>query len=261
MGYRRSHSQLAQYTRCSEQFRLKRFVKGLPQQPAAWLAVGSAFHTAYEQWEINDRTQQISDLFETEYPLEIERLKEQQPDLNWWGSAPNVKSIERDIELRGAAGVKQAVSYQDSCEQSDWKILRFPNGDLALELKFEIMLGVVSVLGYIDTLLEWPDGRVTVRDLKTGNKGDPDNRQLGLYRAAAKKMWNVDLTNGEYWYTKLGASGGWVDLRRYSDSLLEDYYVQVDKAINQQIFIPNPGKACGMCDVRTWCREIGTDPR
>lgn len=259
MGYRRSVSQLTGFTRCSEAFRLQRFVKDLPVRPAAWLAVGSAMHTAYEFWENMGRVGKLVDIFYTDYNVEIEALKRKQPDLAWWMKRPNVKTVEKDIELYRGIGVQQAEAYQVHCLNSKWRVLRDDDDNPMIEVPFSIDLGGVEVIGKIDSIIEWPDGRLSIRDLKTGNKGDvSDDRQLGVYREAARQQLGIDLIWGEYWFLKDG-TGRPVDLRRYTTTYLTDLFKAVDQAINEKLFLPNPGKHCQLCDRRPWCREKGLE--
>lgn len=266
MTYRRSVSQLTSWTRCGEAFRLSRMVKGLPKRPAAWLAVGSAMHTAYELWENTNRTLNLADQFKVDYATEIADLKRQQPDLAWWMKAPNMgragESVEdtilRDIQIRGEAGAKMAEEYQLHCEQAKWSLWRDEDGNPAIEVPFSVQLGGTEVIGKVDSILEWPDGRLSIRDLKTGNVGGvSDNRQLGTYRAAINMTLGLDIIWGEYFFTKTGKSSGMHDLRRYTEEYLGDQYSKLDKAVDSGLFLANPGKHCELCDRKPWCREMG----
>jgi len=255
--YTRSVSQLKSYTRCGQAYFLERMVRPrLPEAPAAWTALGSAFHAAYEGWELTSRQQPLADWFDRAYEMEISKLKERQPDLSQWLKRPNVRTVERDIELYAEIGRKQAEAYQEHCEEAGWVLYELPNGLPALEVSFEINLGGVPVRGTIDSILEWPDGRVTVRDLKTGNV-EEDNRQLGLYRHVAIEQFGLDLRWGEFWYTKRGVSGGWVDLTRYTKEYLTEVYEALDRGIDNRVFLARPGSHCEMCGVKPYCPEKG----
>lgn len=51
-----SFSSFSQYSRCGEQFRLKRIDKvDVPERPASWTIFGNAYHKAVEEWELSDR--------------------------------------------------------------------------------------------------------------------------------------------------------------------------------------------------------------
>lgn len=246
----RSVSQLKSYTRCSEQYRLNRTLD-LPASPAAWTAVGTAFHEAYEQWEMNGRDVRLADLAEAYYHEVIASYKELQPDLWKWTRAPRVKDTQKDIDLRGLNLVEQAIAYEAECREGDYTVEM-------VEYGFEVVVGGVNLRGKVDGILKWSDGNYTIRDVKTGAIGDKDNRQLGLYAYAVNKLLSLNITYGEYWYTKFGKSGGWVDLSRYTYDYLADQYVKLNWAITSDIYLPNPGKACQMCDVKSYCREFGS---
>lgn len=245
----RSVSQLKSFTRCGEQYRLNRTLD-LPESPAAWTAVGTAFHEAYEQWEHDDRDVLLADLADEYYREVIASYKELQPNLSRWTKAPRVKDTQKDIDLRGANLHEQAVAYEAEVREGDYEVTM-------VEYPFEEVIGGVNIRGKVDCILKWGDGRYTIRDLKTGAIGDTDNRQLGLYGYVVNNILGLDVTYGEYWYTKFGKSGGWVNLSRYTKDYLEDQYGKLDTAIEQEIYLPAPGKACQMCDVKSWCREFG----
>lgn len=262
---RRSVSQLNSFTSCGERYRLERLVKGLPERPAAWTAVGTAFHSAYEQWELSERVGPLlAERFEEQYSQVIAGYRDAQPDEKWWVKTPNVKTVGRDIELRLEHGLKQATAYQEMCETSDWIPWTTPEGKPAVEVPFRVRFGAVEILGYVDLIKEWPDGLLTLEDTKTGNKDNVNNRQLGLYTYAMNLIYGLDIVKAEYWYTKLGASGGYVavgDNSRYTLEYLSDQYTKLDYGIGNRLFLANPGKQCGMCSVLPFCREMGSDPR
>jgi putative RecB family exonuclease len=254
----RSVSQFNTFSRCGEAYRLERTGLGLPKRPAAWTALGSAFHEAYETWERTNRELLLDFLFLDYYWAWIDKLQERQPNQALWQKTPNVKTVERDIELRAEAGAKQANAYQQHCEQSKWKLMKFPDGTLALELRFELMFGDTQIMGYIDKVEVWDtnDGpQSIIVDLKTGNKENTTNWQLGTYSLALRELFNTDVRLGQMWYTKLGTGSGYIDLTRYTRDYLHDQYTKLDFSINNNLFLVNPGKQCQMCSVKPWCRE------
>lgn len=253
----RSVSQWKSYSRCPEAFRLERMVSPRPPEaPAAWTALGSAFHEAYEAWELDSRRVPLATFFDHSYELQIDALKLKQPDFGQWMKRPNVKTVERDIELYAEIGRKQAEAYQEHCEIAGWTLFELPNELPALEVSFEIDFDGVVVRGTIDSILEWPDGRVSVRDLKTGN-AEEDYRQLGVYRYVAVEQFGLDLQWGEYYFTKRGVSSEWQDLKRYSRAYLSEAFAELERGISNRVFLPRPSSACGMCGVKPWCREKG----
>lgn len=258
MGHRRSVSQLNSFTGCGERYRLERKVQGLPEMPAAWTAVGIAMHSAYEGWERAGRKGfTLAQRFLVGYDLEIQALQEKQPDQHWWSKTPTVKSVDQDIKLRREHGIKQADAYEESCRGSAWQVLRLPDGELALEIPVDVMFGGTRVVGYVDKVEQWPDGSLVAVDIKTGNKGNPTNRQLGFYKFGLKNKFDLDIKLGQFWYTKLGYGSSYVDLSRYTLEYLTDQYTKLDDAIEREHYLANPGPHCGMCAVKQWCREMG----
>ena len=256
----RSISQLNSLSDCGERYRLERTVPGLPVRPAAWTVVGTAAHTAYEVWEKTDRVMDLSELFFQHYTEEIAVQQTRQPDAKLWVKTPNVKTVERDIDLRLEHGVKQMRALQEHCEQSEWRVAEI-GGKKAIEVPLEVTFGDVLVLGHVDVVLEWPDGKLSARDWKTGHKKGTKNRQLGFYKLGLNEKYGLDIRFGDFFFTKLGDSGGYVDLSRYTRDYLHDQFTKLNRIIEEGLYLANPGEHCDLCTVKFWCREMGTPPK
>lgn len=229
----------------------------LPQRPAAWLALGTSFHEAAAQWEISGRDLDFEGLFFDLYDRDISILKDSQPDMDMW-MKPFRSKIEKDIDLRRAAGAKMVANYIEDCEDAEWEIAVI-NGAPAVEIEFSVDLGGIEVVGFIDRILWWPeDGVYTVRDDKTGNR-EKRNIQLGVYTYAANALFDLGVKQAEYWYAKDRGSSGWVATKRYTFDYLSDIYAKLDRSIEERLFIPNPGDRCDLCSVQAYCREMGTE--
>ncbi len=257
-----SVSQLSSYSRCPMAFKLQKFDK-VPDPPAAWLTKGQAVHRILEDWELRGRPSayDFNVAYEEEWTNELTRQKLQHPDLSTWVKTPRVKTTERDLELRKAEGLNEVITYINRAQaESDlWEVLRLTNGRLTLELPFTIDFGEFDVIGRIDVLQRWKaDGSITVADYKSGSDRGEAYRQLGTYRVGLMETYGIDVTYGNYWYTKLDRSSGWIDLTRYTKDYLKDQYTQLDTAIANNIFIPAPEKdKCKLCGVRPYCPEMG----
>jgi len=250
----RSISQLKTFRRCGEAYRLQRVTDVKRSVPAAWTIKGHAFHSAYETWEQYDRHSSLAGLFEDHWDEQYAISVGEEPDLERWTKTPRVTTTERDLELRRRDGIQEAEVYQEHCEIAEWKLLWVADTPM-VEVAGEITLGNITVKYGIDCVLVWPDGTVTLRDIKTGNR-EVDSTQLGVYRLALKKNYDIDVNWGEFWYTKDGGNRE-VNLARYTEDYLTDQFVKLDKAITSGIYLANPGKNCEMCDVKEWCREMG----
>jgi hypothetical protein len=254
--------------RCGEAFAISRGFRGPrpPKRPAPWTGLGIALHDAFQKWEELDREGDVISLFETAYDDWVEESLQKQPNLDLWVLPPNTKSTKNGIANYRKRGVEKDVPlYRDRCLEAEWEILRMADGSKALELEFELLFenhngfgNKIPVKGYIDRLLYYPSlDRVVVEDLKTGSPDDDlDYRQLDLYSLAAKEIYNVNLTHGRYWYTKLDRPGEWRELNKTREHLEEAYNV-TDQIIYDQLFLARPGKHCGLCEVRPFCGEVG----
>jgi putative RecB family exonuclease len=256
-GFRRSVSQLHRWLDCSEAYYLERMHKPkLPQRPAAWLALGTSFHEAAAQWEISGRQLDLKALFFDLYDRDISMLKDKQPDESMW-MKPFRSKVSADIDNRKAAGGKMVDNYIEDCEDAQWSIATV-DGKPAVEIEFSIELGGIEVIGFIDRVLVWPNGSITIRDDKTGNR-EKRTLQLGVYTLAMNKMFDLGVKQAEYWYAKDRGSSGFIPMKRYTESYLTDVFVTLDKSIEQRLFLPNPGDRCDLCSVYDYCREMGTE--
>jgi hypothetical protein len=185
-------------------------------------------------------------------------LQEEQPDLRMWMKPPR-STIENDIKNRRKAGAKMMTNYVEDALAGEWEVCTLPMLDdqSAVETDFELQLGDVTVVGSIDLILWWPEQQTyTVRDLKTGNR-EKREYQLGVYTLAARELFDLDISYGEYWYAKDRGSSGFLPMGRYTREYLTDIYATLDKAIDNRIFLPKPGAQCDLCPVMDYCREKG----
>lgn len=254
----RSLSQYKKYADCSEQYRLTYIDKVGSFTPAAWLAQGTAFHAAVEGWEESGRSPQfdISRTFQVAYDAEIERFKFSQPDLKKWSHSFKT-TTENDIENRRDLGLKQLQNYVDFSEEDKFVIKDIDDYTLAVEVAFEINIGGVLVKGAIDQILLLPDG-VEVRDLKTGNR-EQTYLQLGVYAYVVETIFGWPVKKASYYYAKDNkvVTLSEKELSRYNEEYLSYLFTTLEKGIENNIFLPNPGDSCLFCPVRDYCREMG----
>lgn len=261
MADHRSVSQLLKYSRCGEEYRLTYIDKKNPFRPAAWLAQGTAFHSAVQGWEESGRSPQfdIGQAYLLVFDSEIESFKLRQPDLKQWLKSPR-STTEDDISVRRLRGVEQLRNYVSFAEANDFALKDIDDYTLGIEIPFEVEIGGVLIKGAIDQILMLPDG-VEVRDLKTGNR-ESANIQLGVYTLAVEKIFGWPVVRASYYYAKdnkivvLSRK----DLDRYSEEYLGELFGALNRGIENKVFIPNPGPACMLCPVLDYCREMGSNP-
>ncbi|MGH8879531.1 MAG: PD-(D/E)XK nuclease family protein [Stackebrandtia sp.] len=191
------------------------------------------------------------------YDVEIAECREIEPDESLWLRGPRVSTV-RDIDRRRETGIEFVRAYMDEAAAGEWQIWTLPDGSPGIEAEFRVDLGGVAVKGFIDQILYWPKYQtVTVRDLKTG-RSVATALQLGTYAQAVKLTWGAEVEWGDFWYARKAASGGMVNLARYSHEYLSALFGQLRDGIAAGVFLPNPSESCAItCGVRRACREMG----
>lgn len=254
-----SVSRLNAYTECPQRYYLERVHEPrLPRRPAAWTARGNAVHDAVMFWEQGSRQDDLVPLALKLYDIEIEKAKAEQPDEKMWMISPRVKSISNDITYRREDTEKQAKWYQEYAEKSEWTPWELPDGMLAVEVPFEVIVSdaLSPVPGQIDMIREWPDGTLEITDVKTGKDRGRDF-QIGIYRFIAQKIFDIEIDYGRYIYSKLERESSPVNLRRYDQDYVTWLFSGLSEGIDRGLFLPNPGEQCKLCTVSPWCPEKG----
>lgn len=251
----RSVSQHNTYHRCPYQYYLERIEKA-PKRPASWLSQGLAVHKAMELWETSNRTLTLEELdaeYDKEFKTSISELCEDEPNLDkWFGSGPYgpVEDIERRYEL-GRNQVKALVNY--CLSRPEEVIWTTPDGKRAIELPFEATLGEVTVIGFIDQILETPKG-LLVRDIKTGAKPG-DSFQLATYAEAIHQIYGIDIGRGDYLMGKTGRPSRVTLITKDMKQNVHTRFAELEENIQEGIFPPEPDdNKCFMCSVAEACQ-------
>jgi hypothetical protein len=251
--YTRSFSQLKAYTKCGEAFYLERFKRAdLPRRPAAWTILGISIHETIMAWEASDRTLDVYDFFDASYEAlaAVEWLK--QPEEKYWILPPRTNSVRNSIQNYKKRGFEQLEKYLEQVEDSPWEIS-------SMERPFQIDLDGITVKGAVDRILFFPGcDEYIVEDLKSGSPDDEDDkRQLAFYAFIAREQWDIPVTKGRYWYTKVDRPSSTENLERFGKKFWVETFKKLDSGINQQLFLPSPGKHCFLCSVKPWCSTQG----
>lgn len=223
--------------------------------------LGTVLHEVFVYWEQSERQIDVCQEFLIRYDECVDAELEKQPDKSMW-QRPQSYSWDKSIQhYRDRGFEKDVPEYRQRCIEGEWEILELPDGSKALELPFTLDLDGIEVRGALDRIQWWPKlGLPALEDLKTGTPDDEaDARQLGLYALAAQEVYDIDLNQGRYWFTKLDRPSPWVDLKRYTREYLTQSFKTLDLAIASGIYLPHPGKQCGNCGVKKFCREMGSE--
>lgn len=259
---RRSASQLESFLRCPEAYRLERIAKA-PQNQAAWLTQGIAFHDCIEKWERTGRIfplEEVLKWFDAAWDKTLGEQLDKAPDVRWWLTGGR-KDPQKDIDDRYNLGREQVKGYIEYAlaTADQWWIYQPAPDMYAVEVEFDLMLNGVRVVGYIDQLVEWASGQITVRDLKTGTKIPATPRQLGIYRIAAKHTLDLDIDWGDFYMCKNNAPTKPYALDKYTPERVGRWFRNLDAAVTDGLYTPNPGDHCRICAVERFCDLLGKD--
>jgi RecB family exonuclease len=185
-------------------------------------------------------------------------MQKAEPDLDRWRTGTPKTKGGVDATRRRQRGAEQVAAYIGYRRGDPFEIWESPDGP-AVELEFRVELGGVEVLGYIDQVLEAPDGSLRVRDIKTGTKLPESAFQLGVYAEAVEQMYGVRPAFGDFFMCKNNAPTSAFDLRAYTTERLGRWFARLDRAVSVGAFIPNPGDACRTCGVARFCDAVGSD--
>lgn len=250
----RSVSQYNTFTRCGYRYYLER-VERAWQRPASWLSQGTAVHAAMEAWEKSDRKISDTDLVDTyqsEFINSIDEQAKETPNFDYWfGSGPYNGRV--DIERRFGLGEEQLKGLIAWAEaHPEEKVWITPDGNPAIEQEFEVEMGGVTVKGFIDLILETPDGLV-VRDYKTGATPG-DTFQLAVYSEAMRIKYGVLINQGDYMMGKTGKPTFPYKITDDDRADVHKRFEWLEEQIQNENYEANPSKKnCVMCSVRTSC--------
>lgn len=260
---RRSVSQYTSFAQCGEAVRLQKIAKA-PSRPACWFLQGSASHHAIEAYENSGREMSANeavDRFEDHYDADVAATLLKWPDWDAWMTGGRKKS-EQDMLDRKVLGAHQVREYIRYAEENvaNWRII-------ASEVKFEIDINGVDVLGYIDQIAQWADGSIEVRDLKGGSTIPGSAFQLGVYGLAAEEYMGVKPAKASFIKLAKLKSGNTKerptielthDLEPWTRELIGQMFRDFDKAERQGLYLPNPQDGCERtCGVAQYCTIPG----
>jgi DNA helicase-2/ATP-dependent DNA helicase PcrA len=135
--------------------------------------------------------------------------------------------------------------------------LREASEPVWLERSFSFAIGDHHLRGRIDRVDKRPDGAYELIDYKTGESSPAsklsEDLQLALYRVAAREAWQLEATQGAYWYV---LSDQRVEVEPAADDAerVERTVLDVAGGIEAQDFEPRPSfEICSWCDYRLIC--------
>ena len=173
------------------------------------------------------------------------------------GRVSKDKPNKEDLNFWREEGVRHVEAYVAWLDNSGWQIWTLPDGRKAIEVALEIQIGGVPIKLVIDAIYDTGNGVLMIVDYKTGSRTPISGLQLGLYATALEKAYGFRIQLGAYYMTRKGVLSDPVNLDKYTEDVLSSLYQQLNSAILEEIFIPNPGTHCVSCGVRESCYLMG----
>jgi RecB family exonuclease len=213
-----------------------------------------------EEWEraFRDLTElELKEIYYESFDSEILKYKEVQPDLSKWLTMGRTR-IQTDIDNRRERGWTQFQTYQRRAMEEPWKVWELPDGSPAVEVSFNVNLGEgLIVRGYVDIVKDWGGDRLTVNDLKTGNR-EKSSLQLGVYKVALNEVFGTDVKDGSFYYAKDDTYSKTFDLSVWSEEYLREKFEAMERGIDNRVFIANVGDFCGLCPAKAQCPDYNS---
>lgn len=262
----RSVSQESSYSDCGLRYRLER-VDGRKEAPAFWNAGGRAFHSAIEFYERHRAEgdfdlitpEKIGAVFIAQYGTELAESHGIEPDESAWRVA---KKGTEAREWWLVNGYKMCVDYVNKQPEDrgyevldvPWMAESFQEYRPALELRFELDVDGVLVVGFMDQAFMFVNGDVLVQDLKTGARVPGDTFQLGVYAHALQRCFGVECVWGSYWMARKAVQTPPVRLMELHpwDQVVYRFHT-MDRAEKAGIYLPRVSSFCNSCGMRPVC--------
>lgn len=250
-----SYSALSTWLECGWKYYLTRILQ-TEEKPSWWLVGGSAVHTATERLDkqllssgvVNE---DFDGLFQAAWLEELTKtIESSTTDVSQWSAASRGKEDDKWWSKQGPKMVEAWAHWRGT--QESWSLWHTPEGQPAVELELNLMLGGVPVKMIIDRVMQNEHGELMVLDLKTGSTAPKHHLQLAFYAAGIDQMFGERPRWGAYWMARSGSTSPLFDLTNLSTDKIIDMVVKFEKARHQQVFLPNFA-SCSMCGVKMAC--------
>lgn len=260
-----SFSQLSEYSRCSKAYQLRR-KQAAPTKPAAWLVGGSAVHAAIEAANYNileGKPVELDATWKEAWDTTLQEFLAKHPDPSEYRTAGR-KTKEtpngHDLDWWQENGPAHVQAWLDFAQQHNWKPASF-DGVPAIEFDIASVYGwgddTFLIKGFVDAVMQQPDGTFVLVDYKTGARPVSTTQQLGLYACSMERLGMPRPKYGAYFMTRTASFGTFHNLDQYTVNYFDDLFSRLAEGVNQQIFLPYVGDHCRICDVSEACFAYG----
>lgn len=248
-GYR-SYSQLTEWMKCGESYRLSRRV-GIKERPSWWLPGGTAFHNTTERYDLGTLTNgSITQTWAEEWDRAVQAQADNAPegyrDTSTWRAAGRGKE---GAEFWLISGPKWCEDYADWRDFSALQLV-----EAGVEAEVNAVLGGVRVRMFVDRIFVDANGQALIVDLKTGASKQPSTLQLGTYKVGIAKTTGLDAEWGAFYDARKGELLPPMRLDQWTEASVGGLFATFDEQENAGQYLPNIGFHCqSMCSMREWC--------
>ena len=212
-----------------------------------------------------DAVSDLADLWRQEWDKEYQSTlnETRMPEDQWRtaGRATKEKPNGEDLDWWQTDGLRQLEGYVKWLDQNPtWRVLAFPNGDLAAEWGATVTLGNVPVKFFIDAIyVDTSTGELIIVDYKTGSRKPESSMQLGLYATLVEKVHGIRPQLGGYFMTRKGELAAPDILDRWTEAFFKRFFADVQFGINENLYLPSVSSMCSGCSVNRYCAAYGGD--
>ncbi len=244
-GLALSASDIGLYRTCPLKYKFAR-VFSIPQEPTINQRFGILIHNVLERFHSEEMRSRAGGAEDGSKPGTLDRL---------------LNLLEAGWRRTGFGASDDELQYRDravaALARYHERHVREASQPVWLERSFSFAIGDHHLRGRIDRVDKRPDGAYELIDYKTGESSAAsklsEDLQLALYRVAAREAWQLEATQGAYWYV---LSDQRVEVEPAPDDAerVERTVLDVAGGIEAQDFEPRPSfEICSWCDYRLIC--------
>jgi len=244
-GLALSASDIGLYRTCPLKYKFAR-VFSIPQEPTINQRFGILIHNVLERFHSEEMRSKAGRTADAPRPGSLDRL---------------LGLLEAGWRRTGFGASDDELQYRDravaALARYHERHVREETEPVWLERSFSFAIGDHHLRGRIDRVDKRPDGAYELIDYKTGEQSAvsklSEDLQLALYRVAAREAWQLEATQGAYWYVLADER---VEVEPAPDDAerVERTVLDVAGGIEAQDFEPRPSfEICSWCDYRLIC--------
>ena len=201
-------------------------------------------------------------LFQEAFSIEVADTLDKEPDTKKWSVAGKGKvktnPAGEDAKWWKANGPGMVNNWITWRRRVAWRVWVTPDGQPAIELPLEFVTPKGRpIKGFLDRVFVTPAGDLVIVDLKSGSRSPESDLQLGFYAYELANVYGIVVKYGAYWMARTGEMSEIHNISRVTPALFGLWMDRFDKAIDNEIFIPNITFRCRSCSHRDYCLAYG----